>query len=193
MTVNNYENRLIEQGSSWSFEFTLSKSYPADSTIRFVFPEGFSSSKIQCNITGIVDEDLKTRVFPNKHVYDCLNIKSQITPQQKVLISGVVNPDYSMLVDDIEMHLLQPNSRVVLEKIKMNPTGADSGVLIKHKDMNTTVTIPNKFRNNTVTYIFEFNMDSDLYAGDYIKINLDGNWTYFLEDSQFIEGINSDR
>ena len=97
-----------------------------------------------------------------------------------------------MLVDDIEMHILQPNSKVVLEKIRMNPTPPDNGVLISHKKMNTTLTIPNKFRNNTLTYIFEINMDSDLGPGDYLKINLDGNWTYFLEDSTFIEGVNSD-
>ena len=76
MNVFNYENRLIEQGSSWVFNFTLSKDYPVNSTIRFVFPEGFSSYKVQCNISGIVDARLRTRVFPNKHVYDCLNINS---------------------------------------------------------------------------------------------------------------------
>lgn len=75
----------------------------------------------------------------------------------------------------------------------MDPTGPDNGILIKQKDMNTTLTIPNKFRNNTLTYIFEINIDSNLYAGDYIHIGLDGNWTFFLEDSRFIEGINSDR
>ena len=35
-------------------------------------------------------------------------------------------------------------------------------------------------------------MDSNLGIGDYIKINLDGNWTFFMEDSLFIEGVNSD-
>ena len=101
MNVNNYENRLIEQGSSWAFDFTLSKIYPWNTTIRFVFPEGFSSSKVQCNITGIVDSNLQTRVFPNGHVYDCLNVKSRIVENQRILLSGVVNPDYEMLVDDI--------------------------------------------------------------------------------------------
>lgn len=57
--------------------------------------------------------------------------------------------------------------------------------------MNATITIPNMFRNNTLTYIFEINMDSDLYVGDYMQLKLTGNWTYFISDSAFIEGINS--
>ena len=52
--------------------------------------------------------------------------------------------------------------------------------------MNVSMTIPNKYRNNTLTYIFEINIDSNLEAGDYIKIDIQGNWTFFLEDSAFI-------
>ena len=57
--------------------------------------------------------------------------------------------------------------------------------------MNTTITIPNKFRNNTLTYIFEINMDSTLVAGDYMELRFAGNWTFFLPDSRFIEGVDS--
>ncbi len=70
----------------------------------------------------------------------------------------------------------------------MNPA---SPITITRKDMNATITIPNMFRNNTLTYIFEINMDSDLYVGDYMQLKLTGNWTFFLRDSAFIEGINS--
>ena len=52
----------------------LSKTYPKDTTIRVVFPEGFTSHRVLCNITGITDPSLKTRVFPKLNVYDCLNI-----------------------------------------------------------------------------------------------------------------------
>jgi hypothetical protein len=61
--------------------------------------------------------------------------------------------------------------------------------IIKAKDMNVTVTIPNNFRNNTLTYIFEINMDSTLTAGDYMELRFQGNWTFFLQDSRMIEGI----
>lgn len=61
-----------------------------------------------------------------------------------------------------------------------------SPVAIAQKSMNTTITIPNKFRNNTLTYIFQINMDSDLYAGDYMHLQIAGNWTFFLQDSVFI-------
>lgn len=65
----------------------------------------------------------------------------------------------------------------------MNPA---SPVAITQKSMNTTITIPNKFRNNTLTYIFQINMDSDLYAGDYMHLQIAGNWIFFLQDSVFI-------
>lgn len=84
---------------------------------------------------------------------------------------------------------MQPNSIVVLEKVKMNVA---STLTVSHKTMNSTITIPNKFRNNTLTYIFQLNMDSDFYVGDYMQIRLTGNWTFFLNDSVFLQGINSD-
>lgn len=71
----------------------------------------------------------------------------------------------------------------------MNPAPA---VTISQKAMNVSVTIPNLFRNNTLTYIFQINMDSDLSVGDYLQLRLTGNWTYFVNDSIFIEGVNSD-
>jgi hypothetical protein len=57
--------------------------------------------------------------------------------------------------------------------------------------MNATVTIPNNFRNNSITYTFEINMDSTLEAGDYVELNFAGNWTFFLPDSRIIEGVES--
>jgi hypothetical protein len=59
--------------------------------------------------------------------------------------------------------------------------------------MNATVTIPNKYRNNSATYIFEINMDSQLYKGDYITMEFNGNWTFFENECILIEGANSDR
>lgn len=135
------------------------------------------------------DVSQQTRVFPNGRVYDCLNIKSSILASQKVIVSGVINPNYELAVSAIEAHILQPNSMVVLEKVRMNPA---TPITITHKSMNATITIPNKFRNNPLTYIFQLNMDSDLTVGDYMHLQLTGNWTFFLQDSVFIEGINSD-
>jgi len=77
--VTNLVNSFIEQGSSWGFKFTLSGSYPSNSTLRFIFPEGFISNKIQCNVSGNVGTDMRTRVFPNRHVYDCLNLNQQLS------------------------------------------------------------------------------------------------------------------
>lgn len=94
--VYNYENNLVEQGSTWVFRFTLAGTYPQNSTIRFVFPEGFSSNKIQCNITGIVDSTMQTRVFPQANIYDCLNVKASLLGSQNIILSGVVNPQYEM-------------------------------------------------------------------------------------------------
>lgn len=71
----------------------------------------------------------------------------------------------------------------------MNPV---SPVTISHKNMNVSLTIPNLFRNNTLTYIFQLNMDSDLGSDDYMELMLTGNWTYFIRDSVFIQGVNSD-
>ena len=110
----NYDNLLVDQGSSWVFRFTPSTAYPAATTLRFVFPEGFSSSKVQCDIAGITDPNMRTRGFPNKHVFDCLNINAAMSGPQEVILSGVINPGYRLSVDSIELHILQPNNRISL-------------------------------------------------------------------------------
>ena len=122
-------------------------------------------------------------MFPSLNVYDCLNIQRPLIGQQRILISGITNPAYRMVIEDIKVMILQPNSRIVLEKITQS---SSTPVTIAHKIMDTTITIPNKFRNNTLTYIFEINMDSDLEPGDYFKMEFPGNWTFFLEDCSFI-------
>lgn len=48
------------------------------------------------------------------NVYDCLNINSDLSLNQQVLISGIVNPDYELSITDIEVHILQPNNKVIL-------------------------------------------------------------------------------
>jgi hypothetical protein len=74
-TVRNQLNVYIEQGASYTFTFTPSKTYPIQSSLRFIFPEGFASNQIQCNVSGVVDTSMQTRVLPGEYVYDCLNLK----------------------------------------------------------------------------------------------------------------------
>ena len=150
-TINNYENLLIDQGSSWTIEFTLAQSYPINSTLRFIFPQGFQSLQIQCSVEGLSDTTIRTRILPQLNVYDCLNLNKVLAGSQKVVLSGLVNPDHEMSLGpgDIEIHVLRPNNRVVVEIIPMS-----SSITILHKDMNACVLVPNKYRNNTATYTF---------------------------------------
>ncbi len=112
-TVFNYQNTIVEQGSTWIFNFTLAGSYDVNSTVRFVFPEGFSSNKVLCNISGIVDSTMKTRVFPQGNIYDCLNINAPLSGAQFVVLSGIVNPNFQMQMAGLEVQILQPNNLVV--------------------------------------------------------------------------------
>jgi hypothetical protein len=57
--------------------------------------------------------------------------------------------------------------------------------------MNVSLTLPNNFRNNSLTYIFQVNLDSDLSTGDYFQLVFGGNWKFFIEDCRIIEGITS--
>jgi hypothetical protein len=117
--VFNFENNLIEQGSTWVFRFTLAGSYGQNSTIRFVFPEGFNSNKVQCNITGIIDSTLQTRVFPQRNIFECLNVKASLSGFQNIILSGVVNPPYEMQMQGLQVQIIQPNNLVILEKISI--------------------------------------------------------------------------
>jgi hypothetical protein len=78
-----------------------------------VFPDGFNSNKIQCNISGIVDSTMKTRVFPQGNIYDCMNINAPLSGSQFVVLSGVVNPNFQMQMTGLKVQILQPNNLVV--------------------------------------------------------------------------------
>ena len=129
---------------------------------------------------------MQTRVFPQMNIYDCLNVKATLSGTQNIILSGIVNPKYEMQMQGLQVQIIQPNNLVILEKISIT-----NQPQINAKSMNATVTIPNNFRNNSLTYTFEINMDSTLEAGDYMELSFAGNWTFFLQDSRFIEGVES--
>lgn len=185
-TYANQPNTYIEQGSSWAFKFTPSKTYEASSSLRFIFPEGFISNKVQCNVSGIIDPNMQTRVFPSQHIYDCLNLKQAISGSITVILSGLVNPTYELTVSGVQVHILQPNNLVVREIIT-----SSSSVIIKNKPLNATVTIPHQYRNASTTHIFQINFDSNLYVGDYVQFTYTGNWTLFTDKINVISGITS--
>lgn len=64
-----------------------------------------------------------------------------------------------------------------------------STVLIQVKPLNTTVTIPNRYRNNSVTYIFQINPDTNLMSGDYMEFTFTGLWTLFTNMTKIISGV----
>jgi len=182
----NYRNTLIEQGSTWVFSFTLSRSYPKHYTLRFIFPEDFRTSKVQCDVQSVFDPALVTRVFPQQNIYDCQNINGVLGINQRVKLSGIINPDYEMNVPGVTVMVLQPNGIFPMEKVTLS-----NSIQIRRKDMLAKVNIPTLYRNNTETYIYELNMDSSLAKGDYFKVHFTGDWQFNLEDCSFIEGVGS--
>jgi hypothetical protein len=56
---------------------------------------------------------MKTRVFPQGNIYDCLNINAPLSGAQFVVLSGIVNPNFQMQMAGLEVQILQPNNLVV--------------------------------------------------------------------------------
>ena len=105
---------------------------------------------------------------------------------QKVVVSGVVNPNFEMTASNFKVQILQGNGVVALETISV--TGSQ---LISHKDLNITMSYPNLFRNNSGAYTFQVNVQSNLVYGDYIRMQWSGNWTFFLNGTYIVAGVNS--
>jgi hypothetical protein len=187
-TVANAFNTLIEQGSSWIFSFTPAQAYPANSSLRFLFPTGFSTNQVVCNVTGLFNQVVDTRVLPGGNVYDCLNVNMALPAgtAQKVVISGVVNPNFEMTASSFKVQVLQGNGVVALETISV--TGSQ---LISHKNLRVTLSYPNLFRNNSCVYTFQVNVQSNMVYGDYMKMQWSGNWTFFLNGTYIVAGVNS--
>jgi hypothetical protein len=134
----------------------------------------------------MVDPNMKTRVFPSQNIYDCLNLQQSLSGSTNVILSGLVNPNYQMTVSGVQVHILQPNNLIVQEVITSTST-----VLIKNKILNTTLTIPNNYRNNSVTYIFQINTATNLNPGDYMTFTLGGIWKLNANAINVISGLTS--
>lgn len=180
-------NTYIEQGSSWTFNFTLAGFYDSNYTLRFIFPQGFQSNKVQCNVSGSVDSNMLTRVFPSQNVYDCMNLQKKLNGTVGVVLSGIVNPSFEMTTSGFQVHVLQPNNMIVSEVVTSTST-----VLIRAKPLNVTLTIPNQYRNNSITYIFQINPDTNLVAGDTMVFTFTGQWKLFTNMTSIISGVVSD-
>jgi len=89
-----------------------------------------------------------------------------------------------MTVSGVKVHILQPNNLIVQEIISSAST-----VKIQNKTLNTTLTIPNNYRNCSANYIFQINFDTDLNAGDYVQFSFTGNWTLFSNRINVVSGI----
>lgn len=127
---------------------------------------------------------MQTRVFPAQNVYDCLNLQRPLQGTLGVVLSGVVNPNYKMTASGFQVHVLQPNNVIVSEIITSVST-----VQINAKPLNTTLTIPNNYRNNSATYVFQINPDTNLQAGDYMVFTFTGLWTLFTNATNIVSGV----
>ncbi len=107
---------MIEQGSSWIFKFRPSASYSSNSSLRFLFPSGFTTNKIVCNVTGLFNSIITERVLPSANIYDCLNVEMPITAGQelRVTVSGVVNPNFETTATGFKVQILQGNGVIIL-------------------------------------------------------------------------------
>ena len=141
---------------------------------------------MQCNVSGVVDPQMQTRVFPNQNVYDCLNLQQPLNGSLSVILSGLVNPNYQVTSSGFQVHILQPNNLIVQEIITSVST-----VNILQKPLNVSMTIPNNYRNASSTWTFQINPDTDLLAGDYYQITLTGLWNLFTNATRIISGVRS--
>lgn len=106
--------------------------------------------------------------------------------QQRVYVSGIVNPRWKMLASNFKVQILQGNGIIILETISVTGT-----TQIMNKDLKVNMTYPNRFRNNSLTYTFMFNVQSDLGLGDIVKMTWGGDWTFYLNASTYIvTGVN---
>jgi hypothetical protein len=91
-----------------------------------------------------------------------------------------------MTANNFKVQILQGNGIVIMETISV--TGSQ---VIGHKDLKVSMTYPNRFRNNSIIYTFMFNVQSDLFSGDYIKMTWGGSWTFHLNSStSIVTGVN---
>ena len=68
-----------------------------------------------------------------------------------------------------------------------------NNVLVKQKPLNATVEIANQYRNNSITYNFIMNFDTDMNVGDYVVFEWTGLWTLLTNATKLISGVSSSK
>jgi len=51
--VYKLSNDRISEGSSWEFRFTPASSYSSGNSLRFTFPDGFTTKQVLCDVNTI--------------------------------------------------------------------------------------------------------------------------------------------
>lgn len=105
----------------------------------------------------------------------------------KVVLSGLVNPNYEMTATGFKVLVLEPNNVIPVEVVT-----STSSVVIKNKPFKAKVQIPNNYRNNSLSYTFQINPYSTLDQGSRLELTFAGtNWTILTQFARIISGVES--
>lgn len=180
-------NSKIREGSTLKFTFRTAADYAAGNSIRFTFPEGFTSSRAMCDVLLLVGAAPQSIVLHNSRIVTCKSVaKTLLTPDTQVVrIVNMVNPGYSGTFNGFKIEIMDSDSSIVLEKIEFN-----GGIVITTGDLLASVIQDDKFRISNTKYAFFINLINPVDQHGKLFINFTNEWTFNTNNCTIITGVN---
>ncbi|EAR88803.2 hypothetical protein TTHERM_00262990 (macronuclear) [Tetrahymena thermophila SB210] len=177
-------NSRIREGSSWEFSFTPSQSYPAGCSLRFTFPEGYTSKQALCDVQGLAGQNPNTLLLFNQRIVTCQNVNKDLNGPQVVKIINMVNPSFSSIMQGFKIEILEGLSSIVLESVTF-----PGNIEILPGNLKATYVSDDQFKWSTTNYYFFVNLINPVYLGDRLYFNFTSDWNIFQPNCTIINGF----
>ncbi|KAL4505423.1 hypothetical protein ABPG72_002485 [Tetrahymena utriculariae] len=179
-------NSRIREGSSWEFSFTPSKAYPAGCSLRFTFPEGYTSKQALCDVQGLAGQNPSTLLLFNQRIVTCQNVNKDLQGPQVVKIINMVNPSFSSIMQGFKIEILEGLSSIVLESVTF-----PGNIEILPGNLKATYVSDDQFKWSTTNYYFFVNLINPVYLGDRLYFNFTSDWNIFQPNCTIINGFTA--
>lgn len=175
----------MNQGSSFTLQFSTSNPLSSGNSLRLTFPFGFSSTIASCDVIGILGSKPKFETSANGRTVTCKSIEKNLDQSETVLIRGFKSPGSSGVFSGFKLEILEKETPKVLESISF-----DGGLDIKVNALNIELIRENMFKFQNISYTFKVTLKNTLDKNSFFYLNFTTDWILYKDNCTVITGIS---
>jgi hypothetical protein len=184
-TISPLSSLFMNQGASYTLQFSTSNALAFGNTLRLTFPFGFIASSASCDVNGILGSKPKFETSPNGRTVICKNITKTLDQNENILIRGFKTPIASGMFSGFKLEILEQETPKVLESLIF-----DGGLEINVNSLSIQLIRENTFKFQNITYTFRVALKNTLDKTSSFYLNFTTDWNLYKDNCTVITGIS---